>query len=103
MKKEELLKNIDKIHTTLNGVSRIKKNLNLDVLDIVQYCKTKVLDGNCVIYLKANGNKYNTNICNKIIIIFGKYFFIKSSLLQNKFLLKHIISRLLFISKFIIK
>ena len=45
MKKEELLKNIDKIHTTLNGVSRIKKNLNLDVLDIVQYCKTKVLDG----------------------------------------------------------
>ena len=53
MKKEELLKNIDKIHTTLNGVSRIKKNLNLDVLDIVQYCKTKVLDGNCVIYKKG--------------------------------------------------
>ena len=82
MKKEELLKNIDKIHTTLNGVSRIKKNLNLDVLDIVQYCKTKVLDGNCFIYKK--GKNWYCEIDNTRITINSFSFTIITAHLINK-------------------
>ena len=33
MHKEELLKNVDKIHTTEMGVGRIQKNLEISVLD----------------------------------------------------------------------
>jgi len=39
----ELLNNIDKIHTTELGVKRIKKNLCLDAPDVVEWCKQKVL------------------------------------------------------------
>jgi len=35
MKKEILLLNIDKVHTTEMGVDRIKKNLKLNTYDVV--------------------------------------------------------------------
>lgn len=50
MKKEILLSNIDKIHTTEMGVDRIKKNLKLDTDDVVEYCKNKILNKDCKIY-----------------------------------------------------
>lgn len=53
MTKEILLSNIDKIHTTEMGVKRIKKNLKIDIDNIVEYCKNKVLDKNCNIYKKG--------------------------------------------------
>ena len=49
-KKEILLSHLDKIHTTEMGVNRIKKNLNLDTNDVVEYCKEKVCVKNCYIY-----------------------------------------------------
>jgi len=57
MNKEVLLSNVDKIHTTEMGVERIKKNLNLNTNDVVEYCKNKVLDKNCTIY-KQGKNWY---------------------------------------------
>ncbi|MCI9016451.1 MAG: DUF3781 domain-containing protein [Clostridia bacterium] len=51
--KQTLLNNIDKIHTTEMGRNRIKKNLKLDNDEIVEYCKNKVLDKNCNIYIKG--------------------------------------------------
>ena len=40
-----LFKNIDKIHTTLLGDKRIKKNLNLEEnIDSVEFCKEIILD-----------------------------------------------------------
>lgn len=57
MNKEELLSNIDKLHTTQMGIDRIKKNLKLDTNDVVKYCKSKVLDKNCNIY-KQGKNWY---------------------------------------------
>lgn len=57
MNKEELLSNIDKLHTTQMGIDRIKKNLKLDINDVVKYCKSKVLDKNCNIY-KQGKNWY---------------------------------------------
>lgn len=50
MNKEELLSNIDKIHTTEMGIDRIQKNLKLNINNVVQYCKGKILDKNCNIY-----------------------------------------------------
>lgn len=57
MNKEILLLNIDKIHTTEMGTDRIKKNLKLNIYDVVEYCKNKVLDKNCNIY-KQGKNWY---------------------------------------------
>ncbi len=64
---KELLLNIDKIHTTSMGLSRIKKNLKLDDIDIVLYCKNKKLDKKCNIY--RNGKNYYCEIDNIIITV----------------------------------
>ena len=34
----DLLNNLDKVHTTEMGVDRIKRNIEVDVDDIVAYC-----------------------------------------------------------------
>lgn len=52
-----LLDNIDKIHTTQMGMDRIRRNLNIDTVDVVAYCKDKVLDKNCCLY-KQGKNWY---------------------------------------------
>lgn len=57
MNKEILLSNIDKIHTTKMGIDRIKRNLELDFDDVVDYCKEKILNKDCVIY-KEGKNWY---------------------------------------------
>lgn len=49
--KEKLLSDIDKVHTTKMGIDRIKKNLKIDTNDVVEYCKNKVLDKSCNIYI----------------------------------------------------
>lgn len=40
--KDELLANLDKIHTTKLGVMRIKRNLSLECDDAVEWCKNKI-------------------------------------------------------------
>lgn len=78
--KEELLKNLDKIHTTVMGIERIKKNLNLSTDDVVLFCKNKVSDKDCKIYkqgknwyceidsIKITINSYNYTIITAHII-----------------------------------
>ncbi|GHU82689.1 hypothetical protein AGMMS50284_4980 [Clostridia bacterium] len=39
----DLISNIDKLHTTKLGVERIKRNLGLDTDDVVNYCKRAIL------------------------------------------------------------
>ena len=41
---EILCKNSEKIHTTEMGVTRIKRNLDLNTQDVVEWCKNKILD-----------------------------------------------------------
>ena len=67
MDKEVLLSNLDKVHTTKMGIDRIKKNLKLEIDDVVEYCKNKVLDKNCNIYKK--GKNLYCEIENIIITI----------------------------------
>lgn len=70
--KHELLKNIDKIHTTELGILRIKRNLNLICCDVVEYLKNLILNDNCKINKK--GKNYYCEI-NKIRITINSYSF----------------------------
>ena len=42
--KNELIENTDKVHTTEMGVARIRRNLGLGDIDVVVWCKTRILD-----------------------------------------------------------
>ncbi len=48
---QALLSNIEKLHTTVMGIDRIRKNLGLGTADdAVEYCKNKIMDKKCAIY-----------------------------------------------------
>ena len=59
----ELTDNIDKIHTTIMGKERIRKNLELGDVDVVDYCKTKIMDNNALITRKGKNWYVNTDGC----------------------------------------
>ena len=65
----DLLLNIDKIHTTKMGVDRIKKNLKIDT-DVVEFCKNQILDKKCII--NKEGKNWYCKI-NNIIITVNSY------------------------------
>lgn len=62
-----LIDNLDKIHTTEMGVIRIKKNLNLTVDDVVNWCKEKIRDHRCSIIRK--GKNWYISIDGAIITV----------------------------------
>ena len=45
-----ILSKIDQIHTTKMGIERIKRNLQLEIEDVVEYCQQKILDQDAYIY-----------------------------------------------------
>lgn len=51
--RENLISNIDKIHTTELGILRIKRNLKLKNENILVYCKDKIKNNNSRIYKKG--------------------------------------------------
>ena len=64
-----LINNIDKIHTTKLGVERIKKNININC-DVVSYIKEIILNNDTNIYKK--GKNYYCEY-NNIIITINSY------------------------------
>jgi len=58
----ELLSNINLIHTTEMGIDRIKKNLGLDTQDVVLWCKEKIADSTEIIRKGKNYYVYTDNI-----------------------------------------
>ena len=64
---EELLYNINIIHTTKLGVSRIKNNLKIEDIDVVSYCKNIILNKDSMINKK--GKNYYCELDNIIITI----------------------------------
>ena len=38
----ELLENLERVHTTELGVVRIRRNLGIDVKDVVEWCKVRI-------------------------------------------------------------
>ena len=75
--KNELLENIEKLHTTPMGVDRIRRNLELgdDVKDVVSFCRQKILDKKADItrqgknwYVKIDGCIFTVNAFSYTII-----------------------------------
>ena len=63
----ELLRNLDKVHTTEMGVDRIIRNIEVDVDDIVEYCIDKIKQENAVIERK--GKNYYVTVDGIIITV----------------------------------
>ncbi|MDR3119359.1 MAG: DUF3781 domain-containing protein [Mediterranea sp.] len=62
----DLLSNIDKIHTTELGVVRIKKNLSIETDDVVSWCKCQIQQANSIV---RNGKNWYAYVGNVIITI----------------------------------
>ena len=59
--------NIDKVHTTEMGIDRIKRNLDLDVKNVAQWCKTKIMDQDSSITRK--GKNWYVSIDDCVITV----------------------------------
>jgi len=57
----DLIKNIDKIHTTDPGIERIRLNLNLQTNDAVNWCKQKIEQADEIIRKGKNWYVYTDN------------------------------------------
>ena len=75
--KNNLIENIEKLHTTPMGVERIRRNLSLgeDVKDVVTFCRQKILDDKAEItrqgknwYVKIDGCIITVNAYSYTII-----------------------------------
>ena len=80
--KQELINNLNKLHTTELGIDRIRKNLSLqENQNVVEFCKNKVLSENCVIY--RQGKNWYSEIGNiKITINAYSYTIITAHLIK---------------------
>lgn len=56
----ELILNMDKLHTTVLGAERIKRNLSLDTEDVVGWCREKIQDADASII--RNGKNWYVDI-----------------------------------------
>ncbi len=70
-----LLENIERLHTTDMGAERIKRNLQIETSDVVQWCKARILDRNAEIervgknwYVTAGDCKITVNAHSCTII-----------------------------------
>ena len=63
----DLLLNLDKLHTTELGVQRITRNLQIDVVDVVRYCYDKILNESAII--QRQGKNWYIVIDNEIITV----------------------------------
>lgn len=66
-RENQLLLNIDKIHTTELGAVRIRRNLALSCEDVVEWCKEEIHDPNARIL--RNGKNWYVEIDGCIITV----------------------------------
>ncbi len=63
----ELIQNINKLHTTELGVVRIKRNLSLNTDDVVEWCKSKIMDEQAII--ERRGKNWYVSIEGVLITV----------------------------------
>jgi len=63
---DELISNLDKIHTTELGVERIKRNLSLNTEDVVKWCKEKTKNADDIF---RKGKNWYVHVDDLIITI----------------------------------
>ena len=68
----DLLQNLDKLHTTEAGAERIRKNLRLDIEDVVGWCREKIESTDAKTVLKGK-NWYTTSDDCTITVNAGSY------------------------------
>jgi hypothetical protein len=66
MKNNDLLNKYEKIHSTELGILRIKRNLDLEIKDVVDWCKQKIKQADNI-YKK--GKNWYVSVENYIITI----------------------------------
>jgi hypothetical protein len=66
MKNNDLLNNFEKIHSTELGILRIKRNLELEIKDVVDWCRQKIKQADNI-YKK--GKNWYVSFENYIITI----------------------------------
>ena len=59
----ELVENIEKVHTTAMGIDRIRKNLDLDDIDVVVFCRSRILDKSAIITRQGKNWYVRINCC----------------------------------------
>jgi hypothetical protein len=62
----DLLDNLEKIHSTELGIERIRKNMGLDTVDIVSWCKQKIENANDI---TRKGKNWYVHIDDCVITI----------------------------------
>lgn len=72
---ERLRGNIEQLHTTPMGILRIRKNLGTDAGDVVNICRSLILNEKCCIsrrgknwYCEADNIRLTVNSCSYTII-----------------------------------
>ena len=80
--KDELLANIEKIHTTPLGVGRIKKNLKIDSDNVVKYCIDLIKDERSIV--TKNGKNFYVNIDDTEITVNSSSFTIITAHLKKR-------------------
>ena len=65
--RSDLLLNLNSLHTTEMGIERIKKNLSIDIDDVVNWCRQKISNPNANIIRR--GKNYYITIDNCIITV----------------------------------
>ena len=63
----DLLLNLNNLHTTEMGIERIKKNLSINIDDVVNWCRQKICDPSADIIRR--GKNYYITINNCIITV----------------------------------
>lgn len=63
----ELLKNLDKVHTTDMGVDRIRRNLGLCEVDVVAWCKERILEPDA--FIERQGKNWYVHIDGCVITV----------------------------------
>ncbi|MGL4344743.1 MAG: DUF3781 domain-containing protein [Cellulosilyticaceae bacterium] len=58
-----LILNRDRLHTTVLGVERIKRNLSLEVDDVVIWCREKIQNANATITRRGKNWYVNIDDC----------------------------------------
>ena len=80
-KNNELIKNIEKIHTTELGIIRIRKNLKLETNDVVNWCKKKIIHADNI---HKKGKNWYVSYKNTILTINKNSYTIITAHLQEK-------------------
>ena len=81
--KNELVLNLDKLHTTDLGIERIKRNLCLCVDDVVRWCREKIKEPESSIVKR--GKNWYINVADfEITVNSYSYTIITAHKLKNK-------------------